>query len=429
MLALCIISLCLILCNSFELRLIPKRIDHDINLYGLTDLLHNIPFDLPTTILCIGTPSQCFNLALGTSCSFSVLESSESKELMLNTQFNPRRSSSFTDNIQNRKIGGFLMGISYYYFDGFLSGDVLTIPIETEKSTIPFKFVLKTSDKKYPHLNFDGFLGLQKVIDNMQYFGDSQFSLMENLIRSKYITKKSFGIEYNSQGGRILFGEEEYYANYKKCNSSTSYRFQYKWDCSLNEIRIGKTIKTIPITTRATFEAMESFIFAHETAGGDFVLEYIIKHYPTYCRPQKQKNNTVIICNEDTDIASIPDLILRMNETQLVIQWVNVFKMTEIDGVKKYIGAFIVGNVVDYLNRDHWSIGVPGFIDNSILFDHDNNSIGVKYLKEINKGRMPDLCLLTKTILLINFSLITIGIILLVFMNSKSIGINKETLV
>lgn len=233
-----IISSLLLLClnlldsiNSFEMQLKPQKIENDTHLHGLTKLLHNIPFNLPTINLCIGTPGQCFTLALSTINGFSVIESIDSKELIFNNQFDYKKSLTYIEAIKDKNIGVFLMGIKYYYLDGLVTEDHLTIPIDKSKSSIPFKFLLAQANHKYPHINFDGFIGMQKIFTDTLYFCQTDMSLMKYLKRSDYISKENFVMEYNQQGGgRIVFGEEENYSQYKTCKSTSRNDFQFKWE-------------------------------------------------------------------------------------------------------------------------------------------------------------------------------------------------------
>lgn len=366
---------------SFNLE--QNEMIHDITLDSYVTLFENQHFNLPIIQLCFGTPnSQCFNLALSTTLQDLILESSFSKGKHFNQQYNSSDSFSYFNAKFRRTMGFPLLDNKEYYLFGEETRDFIHFP-NSKYLKQPLTFVLIESAHTTTHINLDGFLGL-KISDPLI---ESKNNFLNCLNDNNLISSKTFALSYYQNGSGIAsFGED--WSQYDYCNLTQKSKDTTKWQCELNRL----TIDNLNITLQnkiIQFDSVKNAVIASLDTGM-LIFEYIINNTSTSCRYIRDKNCFVLLCHVSTRIDLFYDIHLYMNKVEIVIKWSNLFRLANINGTKVLLSSFLVNTVVE---EDYWIIGIPGFIDNTIVFELNemkvriiqaSNAEGFKVFETVN---------------------------------------------
>lgn len=373
-----IISIKSSICLQFNLQ--SNTFSFDFTLNSVSLLYEKIPFQVPSVKLCFGTPNtQCFNMVLSTTLIHTIVEITESEQKHFTNQFNHSLSSTFDEKTFKSGMGFPLFDIRDYYFVGKVSLDVIGFP-NMPSFQAKYGFAACKSRHKFPLFPIDGYLAMSKH----QYAFEPYMSLITYLYNNGVIDRPAFTLNYNSQGGgTVTFGENA--TDYYMCHSSDDRRSIIEWDCNVTMIEIG-TLKLGKMVENniILFNSVTSAVIAPYHIGLE-IMHYVIKTLDNKCKTSDSLGNVILICDENTKIKKIPPLHIKINNTELMIEWKYLLKLTEIDNTMSYISLFIADR---QYNNYQWTIGMPGFIDHSIYFDKSTMTIGIKYMSTSMEDRI-----------------------------------------
>lgn len=355
-----------------------------------------ISFDVPTMKICLGRPQpQCFSLALSTTHIDTIIESTNS-QMTFNNQFNKLASITFERIIPRISVGF----VFFRNYDIFLNGigakDVFYLPFNS-LSDEKLLFTLIENRDQTPKVNIDGILGLKlsKESDN------STYSFIDYLYMTNQIAKNNFALEYTSKGNRTIYLGETYLQNIGYCNLMNERTPFVYWNCGVTKIEFGN-ILIDSSDDKLEFNSLSSVIVSPYETGID-ILNNIIMLSRSNCYYEIENDLLMLMCGNDTKVNSFPNLIISMGDADLVMRWSNLFRITDINGTMVYLSYFIVKtNPTDLI----WSIGVPGFIDNFVIFDVEGKRLGIVNKNDFGKINMFNILALNIIIFLVGISLL-----------------------
>lgn len=374
----------------FSMRFSLKKtlMSNDITSNEVSPVLFNIPYLLPTIDLCFGTKkSQCFTLGLGTSVESVVLESSSSQEKHFNKQFIETVSPTYDNKTSNTIISFRLLQVNIFHVLGRVVFDYIHFPNRAIATQKKFTFLVFSSFEEFDPINLDGVLGLKKCIYE-PYSVRNTSSFLNYLYEINVIKEKVFALRYNRDGSGLFIIGEDYEIkkdSYSICNSSIINDNQKQWDCTLNMIKIG-TETIILLAKEIIFDSIRNSISApHEE--GSVLLNYVRSLFgynktegtEGKCRLQKESPpiNTIMICDDDIVISSIPDLHFLMQDMDLIVKWSDLLKMTTINNTNVYVSLLFINHKIEEKKQEVWILGLPGFYDKTIMFNKTANVIGI----------------------------------------------------
>ena len=189
--------------------------------------------------LCLGSPSQCFNLIILTN-SFYVMVSN------INSQYQDSKNTFNISNSNTLSLHSHYIELDYYgeKIVGQEALDKLTI--NGQKMSF-IKFLLLNSSGKYR--NADGFVGF----GYMPSKEEREFSLIQQLFEKGKIPHKVFSqYYYDNYNGVITLGEipdyiVEDYIHYGRCKALNKIKkgIEYKnnnWECNIDFLYYGNNV-------------------------------------------------------------------------------------------------------------------------------------------------------------------------------------------
>lgn len=395
---------------SLTLNLQLKTLTHDFILDSVSQIYQQIPFQIPTINICFGTPNkQCFDMALSINLLHSIIESEKSECKHFKHQFNSNLSLTFDDKTWKSTVGFCLFNKRDYFIIGKICLDTISMngrePFENKLS-----FVLADSDHQFPSINIDGYLGLQKY----SYDQSRSENFLSSLYQSGIIKNQVFTFNYTSHGGsKVSFGEKNT-TKYNTCDTSNKIISRTDWFCEISTIQMGDLQLNINENV-AFFDSESSAVYASFHLGL-YIFNYIqlqmINENSKQCNIQEEGRYMLLICSLNAKISNIPKMHIKMSSAEIVIDWSNLMKLTEVNGEMVYVSLFIV----DKNDDQYWHIGLSGFIDHSIYFDKDNLQIGIMYLGTGNKNTSKGNSNYSKKVItLVIIIVLSLGLIQIVF--------------
>jgi hypothetical protein len=195
--------------------------------------------------LCLGTPTQCFNVLVDSGSFYLWVADKNSWQTPDATnKFDKTKSSTYQSNNVSKDL---------QYGSGSTSGILAseTLTIGSLKAT-DYNFLLASKEENMKDI--DGILGLGYYYDILD---SPKFSMLDQLKASKMINSRLFTQKYTEQGkGKLYIGDlpdeiTNDMTNYGKCKSvksysGTSFKNPY-WQCTLKTVFFGD-ITSFPVS-------------------------------------------------------------------------------------------------------------------------------------------------------------------------------------
>lgn len=342
---------------------------------GLHPLLDNLTFHNPIFEFCLGIPKQCFNASVDTGTSFSWFIGKELSSLFNNT-FDYNGSSSLTTLPTNMSI--LLEGGT---FIGNYMKDIPT-PFMNENE-IKSKFVIGVMtqtdlDKKIIYT--DANIGIMKNLSQGNRHGEETTSYLDYLVYNQAIDKRVFSIEINKDfnGGLITFGDKQYSENIEYCSCKDT-TYPYSWDCMLKQV-IYKNESLLASKDERVFIDTQSRYITIPFESGHYILNKIVEEFKDNCKIDGDSMYDYLVCDKKNfDVNKIESLKIEIGNIMMEIKLKELFTYSE----KK--DCYISLMVISKHNINHWSIGIPQLNNKVIIFDVDEQRIGIIDRNKHNK--------------------------------------------
>ena len=279
---------------------------------------------------------------------------------------------------------------NYYFYKGikyqsnyFLEKE--NIYIKGNNTKLDFILGLQDVSKLGLARNF----GEEKLLDNGQYIY-SEYNFINYLNKNNFINDYIFSFEPKSKTETIISIGERIKTDYKKCFSSTKLneiiknyeQFEEKgfWNCPLIDITTGNTDDKHFLNNEkhyVVFDSISEDIHLPYDIGIN-ILNYINditgnKCYfeeQSFSGPSKEEYSyTYLICNFGVDITKVPDFNFIFEGFELKMGK-NVL-LRYHDCFKNRV------NILAYKNLRYIRIGIPILKQYHIVFDYNDNSIGI----------------------------------------------------
>lgn len=363
-------------CEFFIIELKAFRLDKDLLIADKAALMKSIPVDIPSMILCFGTPNnQCLNLIPSTVTYFIITQHQFSESHYYFNIYNRSQSSTFTSP---KYTLGFPSHNDFY--KGQLAKDYITIPQlkKNPNDTMLFFQIQSQNDQKEP-LPIDGYLGLQMLYDFNNVFNLINTSYVDFLFNTSQIYMKTFALNINETGGGLIQFGEEITDDGSQCKTDVTGVNKINWNCNARSIKIANSIFVLGNTT-IIFNSLSGKIYVNKNIGTFLFDQYIINRYYEKCYKQQEYTYTTVICTKDIDIDALDDITLRIinkddsDAIDMVIKWKNVFKLITHYEREVYISLLMIE---EKMAQGVISLGLPGFINHTISFDVTNKLIGI----------------------------------------------------
>lgn len=354
---------------SFSYGLKSNLITNDITV-DKDSIYHNLSYYIPTIELCFGTPNnQCFDMAISTTTVFILIEDAINTISCFNQTYSTGNSSSFTNTYTG-------IGINLFHLQTFL-GEINKDYISFPKQDIfeaKHTFILLNGRVDF-NIQIGGIIGMRKYYSSRSHFDGVEYSFIDYLYNKvKLISQPMFALRYDSDGsGRLYFDED--FGDYPKCTSKYVYKTYPYWNCDLTSLKLGQDNIKLERNT-VIFDSFKSIITIPSRVGKE-IMNKIVDASLAKCGIKSDGKYQFIICNRDISFAAFPDIILYMNDIQLVLKWKYLFKDTIYQHKNSYISMVAVDNFPREDDSDNWVIGIPGFIDNTIIFNHNEGQVGI----------------------------------------------------
>jgi len=406
-------------CLSIKLPIYttPHTTQTDISV-KLSPYLSKLINKLPTVNLCIGNPIQCFDLSIDLTLSYTILQDNEIEYSIFNKNYNKNTSITYKSNGKS-----FPYFFQNHYITTNIVEDEITIKFindnkENNNIKIPkkFPFGLIKTDKKLEKVLIDGFIGLIRNYTSKNENYNQSMNLINYLYESKIkeMNTKSFSLYYKSdnngniKGGEFTFGEN--YTYNKLCISKQIDSFTSKeneWFCDVKFISIND--KKLKYENRIYFHSLSPLIKMPRDPGM-FILINMMKKSNEICEIISEDNtNNFIICPINYDIKIFDDIQIYFDDfNYYVIRPEYLFERIKFNGKDIYIFKIITFE----MEGTELIIGLPGYIENKIIFDMNNNTIG---FSPLFKSKKEELYIKIKRIFIIIISLCILGIIINLF--------------
>ena len=365
---------------------IPTSINSNTNLRSLStqDLsTANDIYNILTTELCIGNPTQCFKLAYDTGNQYLIIGVTNTK-----AKFAKLFNTSLSETFKSTTNSFFSLPYRYGIIQAREVSDFLKLPNNLQaKYMLSFMISWNTTEK----YEFDGILGLgnnyPKADEDNSF--DERFSLVHNLYSNGVIDKKIFGHEYKTRkNGYLYLGEvpPSLGYDYFKCTVSPFIPYLNKWHCESRAIAISNganyTQYTSPyifdtayIDIRGPFYEGNTILSDIRDAIGekcDFISEDI----------DEENRYVKLVCDYDVDIGKAPDVNFYLKGGyNLKLKNIDIFRVVLIEGKKKYLSK-IIGDT----RYNYWNLGEPILKNYDMVFNYEDNSIGFNENYNLKEG-------------------------------------------
>ncbi len=365
-------------CLSIKIPILitPNTTQTDLSV-KLSPYLSKIINKLPIINLCIGNPIQCFSLSIDLTLYYTILQDNDIEHKIFNKNFNKNLSNTFKSN--NNTFNFFFQN---FYITTNIVEDEITLKLNNNdniqiKNKFPYGLI-KTY-KKMDKVLIDGFIGLIRNYTLKKENYNETFNLINYIYKSKFPNSNSkiFSLNYKSdnngniKGGEFSINENEKYNKFCIINETNNLITKdEKWFCIIKYILINN--KQLNFTYKIYFHSLSPLIKIPREAGM-FILINMMKKSNNLCKIISEDNtNNFLICPFDFNTKKFDDIEFHFdNINYYVIRPEFLFEKIHFKGkdilIFKIITFEIEGN--DFI------IGIPGFIENKIIFD-TNNKIG-----------------------------------------------------
>ena len=402
-------------CLSIKIPILitPNTTQTDLSV-KLSPYLSKIINKLPIINLCIGNPIQCFSLSIDLTLYYTILQDNDIEHKIFNKNFNKNLSNTFKSN--NNTFNFFFQN---FYITTNIVEDEITLKLNNNdniqiKNKFPFGLI--KTDKKMDKVLIDGFIGLIRNYTLKKENYNETFNLINYIYKSKFPNSNSkiFSLNYKSdnngniKGGEFSINENEKYNKFCIINETNNLITKdEKWFCVIKYISINN--KQLNFTYKIYFHSLSPLIKIPREAGM-FILINMMKKSNNLCKIISEDNtNNFLICPFDFNTKKFDDIEFHFdNINYYVIRPEFLFEKIHFKGkdilIFKIITFEIEGN--DFI------IGIPGFIENKIIFDM-NNKIG---FIPLFISRKEELNILIKNIYIIIIIICILGIINLFYL-------------
>ena len=365
---------------------IQTSINSNTNLRSLStqDLsTANDIYNILTTELCIGNPTQCFKLAYDTGNQYLIIGVTNTK-----AKFAKLFNTSLSETFKSTTNSFFSLPYRYGIIQAREVSDFLKLPNNLQaKYMLSFMMSWNTTEK----YEFDGILGLgnnyPKADEDNSF--DERFSLVHNLYSNGVIDKKIFGHEYKTRkNGYLYLGEvpPSLGYDYFKCTVAPFIPYLNKWHCESRAIAISNganyTQYTSPyifdtayVDIRGPFYEGNTILSDIRDAIGekcDFIFEDI----------DEENRYVKLVCDYDVDIGKAPDVNFYLKGGyNLKLKNIDIFRVVLIEGKKKYLSK-IIGDT----RYNYWNLGEPILKNYDMVFNYEDNSIGFNENYNLKEG-------------------------------------------
>ena len=365
-------------CLSIKIPILitPNTTQTDLSV-KLSPYLSKIINKLPIINLCIGNPIQCFSLSIDLTLYYTILQDNDIEHKIFNKNFNKNLSNTFKSN--NNTFNFFFQN---FYITTNIVEDEITLKLNNNdniqiKNKFPFGLI--KTDKKMDKVLIDGFIGLIRNYTLKKENYNETFNLINYIYKSKFPNSNSkiFSLNYKSdnngniKGGEFSINENDKYNKFCIINEANNLIAKdEKWFCVIKYISINN--KQLNFTYKIYFHSLSPLIKIPREAGM-FILINMMKKSNNLCKIISEDNtNNFLICPFDFNTKKFDDIEFHFdNINYYVIRPEFLFEKIHFKGkdilIFKIITFEIEGN--DFI------IGIPGFIENKIIFD-TNNKIG-----------------------------------------------------
>lgn len=365
-------------CLSIKIPILitPNTTQTDLSV-KLSPYLSKIINKLPIINLCIGNPIQCFSLSIDLTLYYTILQDNDIEHKIFNKNFNKNLSNTFKSN--NNTFNFFFQN---FYITTNIVEDEITLKLNNNdniqiKNKFPFGLI--KTDKKMDKVLIDGFIGLIRNYTLKKENYNETFNLINYIYKSKFPNSNSkiFSLNYKSdnngniKGGEFSINENNKYNKFCIINETNNLIAKdEKWFCVIKYISINN--KQLNFTYKIYFHSLSPLIKIPREAGM-FILINMMKKSNNLCKIISEDNtNNFLICPFDFNTKKFDDIEFHFdNINYYVIRPEFLFEKIHFKGkdilIFKIITFEIEGN--DFI------IGIPGFIENKIIFDM-NNKIG-----------------------------------------------------
>ena len=402
-------------CLSIKIPILitPNTTQTDLSV-KLSPYLSKIINKLPIINLCIGNPIQCFSLSIDLTLYYTILQDNDIEHKIFNKNFNKNLSNTFKSN--NNTFNFFFQN---FYITTNIVEDEITLKLNNNdniqiKNKFPFGLI--KTDKKMDKVLIDGFIGLIRNYTLKKENYNETFNLINYIYKSKFPNSNSkiFSLNYKSdnngniKGGEFSINENNKYNKFCIINETNNLIAKdEKWFCVIKYISINN--KQLNFTYKIYFHSLSPLIKIPREAGM-FILINMMKKSNNLCKIISEDNtNNFLICPFDFNTKKFDDIEFHFdNINYYVIRPEFLFEKIHFKGkdilIFKIITFEIEGN--DFI------IGIPGFIENKIIFD-TNNKIG---FIPLFISRKEELNILIKNIYIIIIIICILGIINLFYL-------------
>lgn len=308
-------------------------------------------------------------MGISTTTPFTVIEDQKKHIHCFNKAFSTNHSSSI--HFHGSALGTKLF--SPHMILGEIDEDYISLP-NYDSFKLRHTFLLLCSQVNFS-IPIDGIIGMRKYYSLNQIFDGEQYSLIQYFHnKTKLISQPVFALSYKSDGsGRLYFDKD--FDNYPKCNSRyVDMHFPY-WNCDLTRLNLGED--SIEIERNSViFDSCKSVITAPMRAG-TVILNKIVAMFGDKCFIENDEMYHFLLCSRYIKFEDFPDIILYMNDIKLVLRWKYLFKDKLYQNSKRYISLLAVEHSPREEENNNWVIGIPGFIDNIIIFNYTDGYVGI----------------------------------------------------
>ena len=365
---------------------IPTSINSNTNLRSLTtqDLsTANDIYNILTTELCIGNPTQCFKLAYDTGNQYLIIGVTNTK-----AKFAKLFNTSLSETFKSTTNSFFSLPYRYGIIQAREVSDFLKLPNNLQaKYMLSFMMSWNTTEK----YEFDGILGLgnnyPKADEDNSF--DERFSLVHNLYSNGVIDKKIFGHEYKTRkNGYLYLGEvpPSLGYDYFKCTVAPFIPYLNKWHCESRAIAISNganyTQYTSPYIFDTAYVDIRGPFYEGNTILSD-IRDAIGEKCDFISEDIDEENRYVkLVCDYDVDIGKAPDVNFYLKGGyNLKLKNIDIFRVVLIEGKKKYLSK-IIGDT----RYNYWNLGEPILKNYDMVFNYEDNSIGFNENYNLKEG-------------------------------------------
>ena len=365
---------------------IQTSINSNTNLRSLStqDLsTANDIYNILTTELCIGNPTQCFKLAYDTGNQYLIIGVTNTK-----AKFAKLFNTSLSETFKSTTNSFFSLPYRYGVIQAREVSDFLKLPNNLQaKYMLSFMMSWNTTEK----YEFDGILGLgnnyPKADEDNSF--DERFSLVHNLYSNGVIDKKIFGHEYKTRkNGYLYLGEvpPSLGYDYFKCTVAPFIPYLNKWHCESRAIAISNganyTQYTSPYIFDTAYVDIRGPFYEGNTILSD-IRDAIGEKCDFISEDIDEENRYVkLVCDYDVDIGKAPDVNFYLKGGyNLKLKNIDIFRVVLIEGKKKYLSK-IIGDT----RYNYWNLGEPILKNYDMVFNYEDNSIGFNENYNLKEG-------------------------------------------